>query len=158
MEDGTLGPCTGHRVATEQVPREVGPMVLEKHLPSGYGSVMPSGICELDTGSSRFSRMSPGMESYRSHGPWARTHLLHQSAPSPVSPLFTHVPTFPVQPTPFQMQKYTSTQAMASVMASGQRICPGLSSPSVIWCMLRLGTEDRGKGHTGPAGGECPWL
>ena len=49
----------GHRTSVE----EVGPIVLEKHLPSGYGSVKPSGICDLDTGSSRFRRMSPGMES-----------------------------------------------------------------------------------------------
>lgn len=76
------------------------------------------------------------------------------TVPSPVCPHYahTHFPTFPVQPTPFQMQKYTSTQAMASVMASGQRICPGLSSPSVIWCMLRLGTEEGGKGHEARGG------
>lgn len=46
--------------------------------------------------------------------------------------------TFPVQPTPFQIQKYTRIQAIARVIASGHRICPGFSRPSVIWCMLRL--------------------
>lgn len=46
--------------------------------------------------------------------------------------------TFPVQPTPFQIQKYTRIQAIARVIASGHRICPGFSNPSVIWCMLRL--------------------
>lgn len=46
--------------------------------------------------------------------------------------------TFPVQLTPFQIQKYTRTQAMASVIASGTRISPGFSKPSVIWCILRL--------------------
>lgn len=58
-----LGPCTGHRVVTEQVPGEVDPVVLEQHLSSSYGSIKPSGLCELDTGSSPFSRMNPGMES-----------------------------------------------------------------------------------------------
>lgn len=46
--------------------------------------------------------------------------------------------TFPVQPTPFQIQKYTRTHAMASVIASGTRIWPGFSKPSVISCTLRL--------------------
>lgn len=46
--------------------------------------------------------------------------------------------TFPVQPTPFQIQKYTRIQAIARVIANGHRICPGFSNPSVIWCMLRL--------------------
>lgn len=40
--------------------------------------------------------------------------------------------TFPVQLTPFQMQKYTKTQAMASVTASGTRSWPGSSKPLVI--------------------------
>lgn len=51
--------------------------------------------------------------------------------------------TFPVQPTPFQIQKYTRIQAIARVIASGHRICPGFSNPSVIWCMLRLEQVNR---------------
>lgn len=51
--------------------------------------------------------------------------------------------TFPVQPTPFQIQKYTRIQAIARVIASGHRICPGFSNPSVIWCMLRLEQANR---------------
>lgn len=51
--------------------------------------------------------------------------------------------TFPVQPTPFQIQKYTRIQAIARVIASGHRICPGFSNPSVIWCMLRLEEANR---------------
>lgn len=39
--------------------------------------------------------------------------------------------TLPVQLTPFQMQKYTKTQATASVIASGTRSWPGSSKPSV---------------------------
>lgn len=57
--------------------------------------------------------------------------------------LVKYILTFPVHPTPFQMQKYTKIQAIASVIANGQRIWPGFSSPSVIWCMLRLKSEKK---------------
>ncbi len=46
--------------------------------------------------------------------------------------------TFPVHSTPFQIEKYTRTQASARVPTKGQRSSPGSSKPLDSWCMLRL--------------------